>query len=260
MNEIKELLNTDESKSEDRIAKNKFQTLGRACVANFIGKTEEEKTLLHDVYNYLINKPLSEWQVSVYPYSKYPNTYTFSNLDSNELEEAKKSAESTRCKGNFSYYFYRLDYHGNDPNHCPLCKLVNNYILHETCLKRMNQLTGEIYTKAVSIFASCYTGGCFLTTHTDTGRGRLAWALNLTKEYNSTFVVETAMENGWKEEYGGCLEFLEWDYKTKKEIILPEFNNFTFFNVENQGTPHAVSKVSPPNFQGKRLSLTGWFY
>lgn len=256
MEEKKESPKTKECRefNDDDKAQIKFQAVGRATLFPFVDF--EHLPLLEDLYTYLNEKPLSEWKVSITPW--IPNTYVFSNLSEEELQKGKTSAIVAREKGEFSYFFYRLDPHGEDGNHCPLCKFVNLFLLTNNVRERISKCTGNTYGSPVAVFASCYTGGSFLHTHTDTGRGKLAFALNLTKP-----VIDTEQDQGqenrkWEERQGGCLQFLNWDYCTVKETVLPEFNSFSFFNVQDQGQPHRVTPI-PTEFQGKRFSITGWF-
>lgn len=97
----------------------------------------------------------------------------------------------------------------------------------------------EVFT----VFGSMYQADSFLSTHTDTGRGKLALVLNLTKN--------------WDENNGGCFELLEENWSDTKLKIVPRFNSLTIFNVEGDGMHHRVTRVRS-NIAESRISFAGW--
>src|SRR5205085_8733683 len=130
----------------------------------------------------------------------------------------KKGIESATAAMNreLSYVFYRRDVH-YDGCPCPLCRFAS-FLCSKEVTNFISEIIGSQISTSISIFASCYKEKCFLTTHTDTGRGKIAFVFNLTQ--------------GWKDEYGGCFELLESNWSTSKVIVKPEINNLTIFNVE----------------------------
>lgn len=82
-----------------------------------------------------------------------------------------------------------------------------------------------------------------MTTHTDTGRGIIAFVYNATKN--------------WRPQYGGCFQILDWDYNKVKKTIVPEFNTFVMLNVQDNGIPHQVTPVIP-NAKNDRIAIAGW--
>ena len=114
----------------------------------------------------------------------------------------------------------------------------------EEFIHYLNKITNLNLTKLNTLFLSKYKGGNFLSPHSDNGNGKLAFVLNLTKN--------------WKPQYGGILHFMN---DTKTEIVesfTPLFNNFMLFEVPEGGIPHFVSHVVPYVKQ-ERYSITGWY-
>jgi Rps23 Pro-64 3,4-dihydroxylase Tpa1-like proline 4-hydroxylase len=109
----------------------------------------------------------------------------------------------------------------------------------------LNEITGLELTKMNTLFASKYSTGNFLSPHSDKGNGKLAFVINMTKN--------------WKPQYGGNLHFLSEDRKDIIETWVPDFNNLVIFLVPPEtGIPHFVSHVSP-SVKFNRYALTGWF-
>lgn len=183
-----------------------------------------------------------EWHISIHPYQH--GIYTFNQTPDNEefIQRGIMSANQARERGEFSYVFYRSDLH-NDSCTCTLCNAIR-FIQSKTVIDKINEITGENVTSAISIFASCYKKNFFLNAHTDNGRGKIAFVLNLTKD--------------WDPNWGGSLNFYEWDFRTVKKTINPAFNSLSIFNVEGNGVPHAVTHI-PSHVEGRRLALAGWF-
>ena len=114
----------------------------------------------------------------------------------------------------------------------------------EEFIHYLNEITNLKLTKLNTLFLSKYKGGNFLSPHSDNGNGKLAFVLNLTKN--------------WKPQYGGILHFMN---DTKTEIVesfTPLFNNLMLFEVPEGGIPHFVSHVVPYVKQ-ERYSITGWY-
>lgn len=86
-------------------------------------------------------------------------------------------------------------------------------------------------------FISVYERGDFLSTHTDDGKGDIAFVLNLTKD--------------WKPEYGGM-------FHSQGQYITPTFNSLMIMTLEDGGQPHFVSEVSQ-RATHSRLAFSGWY-
>ena len=108
----------------------------------------------------------------------------------------------------------------------------------------LNNITSLNLSKLNTLFLSKYKGGNFLSPHSDRGNGKLAFVLNLTKN--------------WKPQYGGILHFMNNDKTEIIESFMPLFNNLMLFEVPENGIPHFVSHVVP-YLRYERYSITGWF-
>lgn len=210
-------------------------TRKRVTIPNFLALDDAEY-----LHRHLSSR--DDWRISIHPYQE--GVYTFDQTLTNRefIQRGIESANRARLRSEFSYVFYRADPHHNNCS-CPLCEGIR-FIESKPVLDKINEITGENVTSTISVFWSKYQKECFLTTHTDTGRGKIAFVLNLTKN--------------WDISWGGSLQFLEWNFRTVTKVIPPTFNSLSIFNVEGQGVPHSVSYI-PPNVTEKRLAITGWF-
>lgn len=199
--------------------------------------------LANDISENINSTPDDNWKISIHPYN--PHNYTFPNTEnfSSQIKEGKISATNAYNNGQFSYIFYRYE-NGHDIDNCSclICKGMFS-IRSEKTKEFINKVTQENIVTTVSTFISSYEAGCFLGTHTDTGRGRLAFVLNLTKD--------------WNEDDGGDFELLDWNYSTVLKKIKPSFNTLTIFCVSGNGVPHRVTKVND-NVKNKRIAISGW--
>ena len=114
----------------------------------------------------------------------------------------------------------------------------------EEFIHYLNKITNLNLTKLNTLFLSKYKGGNFLSPHSDNGNGKLAFVLNLTKN--------------WKPQYGGILHFMNEEKTEIIESYIPLFNNLMLFEVPEGGIPHFVSHVVPYVKQ-ERYSITGWY-
>lgn len=212
-----------------------YQQTGCVTIPNFLSLESAE-----NVSNYLNNCPEDKWSVSIHPF--IPNQYIFNNTSDNRdlIDKGLKSATEAFTRGEFSYFFYRQDHHGDE---CSLCQCID-FLNTQPVFDLINAITNETVSSTISVFGSSYRAGSFLTTHTDTGRGKIAHVLNLTKD--------------WRPQFGGCLTFLDWDFKTINRIVNPTFNSLTIFNVKGSGVPHMVLPVHP-EIETQRLAISGWF-
>lgn len=113
-------------------------------------------------------------------------------------------------------------------------------------LTKIRAHTDTTVDTAVAIFGACYKADCFLHTHSDTGRGKIAFVYNVTAP-------------GWDAvKDGGSFQLLSDDWGTVKRTVEPVFNSLTIFDVHDQGQPHRVLPVSSTCTR-KRLTVSGWF-
>jgi len=193
--------------------------------------------LADDLNEYLLDLPEERWDVSIHPY--LPQQYTFSNTSDNQdfITKGIKSANDAYNRGEFSYCFRRYEGYSNDGIK------IKELISSADFLQTINDITGASVKDVISVFASMYTSNSFLSIHTDTGRGKIAFVLNLTKD--------------WDENNGGCFELLTPDWCNVKRRVCPQFNSLTFFNVEGDGVPHRVTRIHE-NITAKRIAFSGW--
>ena len=122
------------------------------------------------------------------------------------------------------------------------------YVLRKTLSSRLflsmiSYLTDLQLNRMNQMFLSKYNSGSFLAPHSDIGNGKVAFIINLTKN--------------WKPQYGGILHFLN---KSRNKIIkslVPSFNNLVIFFIPNEGIPHFVSHIVP-GIKKNRYAITGW--
>mgnify|MGYP001192239902 CR=1 FL=1 len=141
----------------------------------------------------------------------------------------------------FSYIFHRSM---NNVKPSFLEYILRKHMSSNEFIDYLNKITSLNLTKLNTLFLSKYKGGHFLSPHSDKNNGKLAFVLNLTKD--------------WKAQYGGILHFLD---DSKLQIIdsfVPIFNNLIIFEVPENGIPHYVSHVVP-YLKKERYSITGWY-
>lgn len=189
------------------------------------------------VADFLEGVPDSAWAVSVHPH--HPTIYTFDNTLENRqtIDEGIKSAAAEYARGGFSYYFRRHEPAASDRFD------FRQFVMSPACLALLGAVTGLDLLTSVSVFCSCYGAGCFLSTHTDTGRGKLAFVYNATRS--------------WDERNGGQFQLLSPDWSEVVATVQPRYNSFTLFRVEGQGVPHRVLPVAQ-DATVRRLAISGW--
>jgi hypothetical protein len=189
------------------------------------------------VTDFLEGVPDSAWAASVHPY--HPSIYTFDSTPENRqtIDDAIKSAAAEYARGGFSYHFRR-----HEPAASDLFDF-QQFVMSEACLSLLGRVTGLELSTGVSVFCSLYEAGCFLSTHTDTGRGKLAFVYNATRS--------------WDDRDGGQFQLLAPDWSEVVATVPPRHNSLTFFRVEDQGVPHRVLPVSPAT-TARRLAISGW--
>lgn len=124
----------------------------------------------------------------------------------------------------------------------PYWRGVLKFLNGEAFLDFARAVTGEARIAFADAQVTRYRRGCFLTGHTDEGKGKnryYAYVLNLSPR--------------WRIEWGGLLMF-HGDDGHVDQALLPKFNSLSLLKVPQ---PHSVSQVSL--FAGDdRLAITGW--
>jgi len=170
---------------------------------------------------------------------KYEKLTNKQNEKANQIQI--RNIQNKFKNDHFSYVFHRT-MNNNHPSF-----LEFNLRKHMESLEFinfLNEITDLQLTKLNTLFLSKYKGGDFLSPHCDKGNGKLAFVLNLTKN--------------WKPQYGGILHFLNEEKTEIIESYNPIFNNLILFKVPTNGIPHFVSHVVPYVKQ-ERYAITGWY-
>ncbi len=153
----------------------------------------------------------------------------------------------SKYPGDIVYRFYRAADH-KSTCYCTLCKAFT-FLKSKKVMDLMSKLSGDNLTTFDDRFASWYDKGCFLTPHTDVGKGKLAMVYNLS--------------TNWKISYGGCLHLFDLDKSdpgsVSADILVPGFNSLVLFKLPPKGKSHMVSSVNCLPTKGSRLAITGWY-
>ena len=212
-----------------------FTKKNKLIIKNFL-----KDNFANEIYNYSLNE--KNWTLSTGINNiKYEKSQTPQFEKVNQLQI--KNVNKAFGDDSFSYIFNRA------------MNNVKNMSFYEFALRKtlnsqefidfLNNITNLNLTKLNTLFLSKYKSGNFLSPHSDKGNGKLAFVINITKN--------------WKPQYGGNLHFMNDLRNEITETYVPEFNSFIIFNVpENVGIPHFISHVAP-NVKLSRFAITGWF-
>ena len=216
--------------------KMEFEITGKVVIKNILNHNFAEH-----LYNTVKKIPNKYWyNICGVRNTKYEAKLISSNNQRNKKneQEAKKSFR----KDEFSYNFYKtMEYRKNEVSQMEL--LLRTVLSSKLFLSMISYITNLNITNLNKMFLSKYKSGHFLSPHSDIGNGRIAYVLNLTKN--------------WKPQYGGVLHFLN---KERTEIIdsyVPTFNTLILFYVPEKGIPHFVSHIVPDT-KKNRYAITGW--
>ena len=153
-----------------------------------------------------------------------------------------KEANRSFSKDEFSFNLMRtMDYRKNEVSKYEL--LIRKVLSSKLFMSMISYLTNLNITNVNQLFLSKYKSGSFLSPHSDIGNGRLAFVINMTKN--------------WKPQYGGILHFLNNSRTKIIDSLVPSFNNLVIFYIPKEGIPHFVSHVSP-GVKANRFAITGW--
>lgn len=181
----------------------------------------------------------ARWSLFALPAEKNHQPVLESNAESRLA--AWKSAEAA-VDADFSCRFYRTG------PHAPECDCVEcgfrSFLGSRVMMDYIRSITLSEINRPGQIFASKYSAGCFLSSHTDVDAGTVAFVFNLTKE--------------WRIHWGGMFHFVHPSGRGFKDSVFPEFNRLLLFDVSKNGTPHLVSRVAD-GVKHSRLAFSGWY-
>jgi Rps23 Pro-64 3,4-dihydroxylase Tpa1-like proline 4-hydroxylase len=171
----------------------------------------------------------------------------FEKVDNNQTKKINslqiKNVQKAFSNNSFSYVFYKSM--NNTKTMSFLEYKVRKYLNSFEFINKLNEITNLNLSSLNTLFLSKYISGNFLSPHSDKGNGKLAFTIQLTKN--------------WKPQYGGNLHFLNEERNQIIETIVPDFNTlFLFYVPEENGIPHFVSHIVP-NITINRYAITGWF-
>lgn len=196
-----------------------------------------------NIYNFLrYKKPPNTWNsTTCFDNVKADVQQKSSNID--KIQKNIKKASKAYNNGDFSFSFERTL--NNHPLQCNCIECYTKYLFKTPkIMMKIREITGMDITTAHDIFISKYSYGNFLSVHSDKNNGRIAFILNLSKE--------------WKPEYGGLLHILDNNRENVIKTIVPHFNTLTLFYIPpDVGIPHFVSHINIKN--KNRYAITGWF-
>ncbi len=191
--------------------------------------------------------PESHWSVACgIRNTKYEKKIIPQNMKRNQ--DNINEANRTFSKGEFSYVFHRSM--NNTYGEISQYETIMRNILNSPeFIKLLCDITQLPITKLNTMFLSRYRSGHFLSAHSDKGNGKIAFVINLSKN--------------WLPTYGGNLHFLSEDRKSIIETWTPAFNNMVIFYVPPEedidcGMPHFVGHVNP-GVKMSRYAITGWY-
>ncbi len=222
--------------------KNEFKLKRKVKINNFF-----QERFVDSLYNFIVRMPETQFSTACGIRNiKYIKKNISSNLKGNmdNVNEANK----TFSKGEFSYVFHRGM--NNTPGEISFMETLIRTFLNSVEFKEfLCQITGLEISVLNTMFLSKYKSGHFLSPHSDKGNGKIAFVINLTKN--------------WLPQYGGNLHFLSEDRSTIIETWTPAFNNMVIFYVPPEeerdvGMPHFVGHVAP-GLKHSRYAITGWY-
>ena len=230
------------------LLKNTFQQNKKVVIDNFLD-LESAETL----YSFFAHDmPEEWWKASFIDFDNfsgdgYGNVVLKPRTNENKQIIRQKLVESQKAflDNKFSYFFDRTTTDHVDGCNCIECE-YRKFLQDESTKKWFSNLIDDEITYVGEFFASRFLPNHFLSPHHDHDKGKIATVLNLSKN--------------WKPEWGGCLHFLDSDYKNVTRHVQPSFNKLSLFDIpSSNGIPHYVSHVVPGCKLG-RISYTGWYH
>ena len=195
-----------------------------------------DKSLIDNAYKLISSKIFNKlWYLVIYNGHK---KYIYQHNNKRNINGVINNLKKNKNKGIFTYYMYRTFF-------IPKNKHLYNLFLRLSSpefIDKISKITNENISKIDEIFISKYNKNCFLDIHTDKNKGKIAFTLQLSKNFSITD--------------GGVFYLLNEDYTIKKAIV-PCYNSFLIFKVTDN-SKHYVSAIN--NFCNKnRYTITGWF-
>ena len=193
------------------------------------------------LYSTIVKIPNKIYSIVGFDNKKYEKKLVTKN--SKENEYFIKKANKYINKNRFSYVFEKtMIYTYNEVSEVE--KTLRIVLSSKQFISYIKKITNINVSKLNSMFLSRYKSGHFLSPHSDINNGKLAFVINLSKN--------------WLPQFGGNLIFLSDDRKTVIHTLTPVFNNIIIFEVPPQGIHHYVSRVIP-RLNNVRYALTGWY-
>ena len=218
--------------------RNKFKSDGFVVIKDFFPPDDAEK-----YHKFFYNDmPKDWWHMSTYFGKQNIIRMDKSHKNKKEVIKLWKEAGQLINQETLSYRFWRTINH-DSKCHCENCN-IRKVFNSPKMMSIINSISEENVSTTHAMFASRYTEGCYLSTHTDKGNGKIAFVYNLSKN--------------WRPCWGAMLHFLEPDCVSVRNVILPIFNSLTIFRVPENGIPHFVSQVSD-GVTAERIAVSGWF-
>lgn len=192
------------------------------------------------MHRFLAREVPAEWWTVAIRAGGDPEYFPDTPINQSQIREAYQRAHKELRTGNFSYCFRRtLGDHLPDC-HCQECQF--RVALEGDEMSEFFSRIGLPAAVPAEMFASRYSRGSFLSPHHDSGNGRVAFVLNLSRS--------------WLPQWGGLLTFLNDDWRTIRRVCTPEFNTMCLFALPtNRPVPHLVTQVVADH----RLAFTGWY-
>lgn len=195
------------------------------------------------IFMYINTLPINRWKhVCGMEMKRFESNINIFNR--NKIKYFIREANRYFNENRFSYNFHRTMY--LKPKEITTIEVdLYNLLSSSEMIKLINNITNMDIVKLNQVFISKYKSGHFLAPHSDKGNGRLAFVINITKD--------------WLPQYGGNLHFLSDDRKVIIDTISPIFNSMILFKIpEPNGIPHFVSHVVP-EITKKRYAISGWY-
>jgi hypothetical protein len=163
----------------------------------------------------------------------------------NRIKHFNKKANKSFSKNNFSFNFHKTMIFTNKEI-TQIEYTLRNVLSSNQFINYINKiLKGKFRISQLnSMFVSRYRSGHFLAPHLDKNNGKLAFVINLSRN--------------WFPKYGGNLHFLNDNRTEILHTLTPTFNNLVLFEVPPEGIPHYVSHVAP-NVKNTRYAVSGWY-
>ena len=196
----------------------------------------------------------SEWMACFVPDLPNENnddvkmkSYRYIPENFEKIKNHREYVGNVNLKQKFAYSFKRIDLQSlnhKDKCNCSVCNVIT-WCGTKEFLSLITKIVGKECTRLESVFCSWYDKDDFLSPHTDTPNGNIAFIIQLSKN--------------WEKDRGGCLElYRDNNLSEIQDVVIPLFNTLTLFEIPPDGGKlHSVSRVQKLG-ENKRLAITGW--